>query len=284
MRRFGFTILELLIVLSIIAFIAGVLMPALQAARSQARAVVCGSNIKQILNLLTIYEQRNGVFPHGFDDSSFITVQKENCVGDIMYGDKLGKWWFQSISDIPNAEAANASVFWCPSRCIKDAPPSKRNILCGNYGVNRSICKDACDLSGMIGSEYVGIPLSLTQVSHPPSVVLVVDSGYSLISWEGATNASFLHYERYETDREKSFYVPGIEANKQREEELLPGSTGDAIIGRHRQKTVNAGYADGHARQIKAEELFVREENGVYTNMQTWVPEQPLTTSGRMPR
>lgn len=66
--------------------------------------------------------------------------------------------------------------------------------------------------------------------------------------------------------------MPGIEVNKQRE--LLPYNEDDAIVGRHIWKTVNVGYADNHTERLKAEELFVLEENGIYTNIyQTWVPK-----------
>ena len=267
MRRFGFTIVELLVVLAIVVLITGLLIPLLGAARLQTRTVVCSSNIKQILDLLAVYEQQNGVFPCGFDDSS-IAGRRENYFGDPLYGDKKGKWWFQNIIYIPNTKAGNGSVFWCPSRCIKDPTPPKQNMLCGNYGVNRSICKDAPGQSGTIGSEYVGTPLGSSKILHPESILLVVDSGYSLISWQGATNANV---SCFETPREKSFYIPGVNANEQRK--LLSGNKDDAINGRHMLKTINVGYADNHAKRLRAEELFVREEKGIYANIQTWVPE-----------
>lgn len=47
-RASGFTLVELLIVLSIIALLVGVLMPALAAARNAAHAVQCGSRMRQL--------------------------------------------------------------------------------------------------------------------------------------------------------------------------------------------------------------------------------------------
>lgn len=47
-RRHGFSLIELLVVISIIALLIAVLLPALSAARDAARATVCGTNLKQI--------------------------------------------------------------------------------------------------------------------------------------------------------------------------------------------------------------------------------------------
>lgn len=288
MRQFGFTLVELLVVLTIIAIIMSLLVPAVGTARLQTKAVVCSSNIKQILYSLTIYEQENGTFPNGFDDSMLPSLQlTAGYPGDPSRGDKIGRWWFQCLDSISASVIENNKILWCPSRCIEDPSP-KRNILCGNYGVNRAICKDAGGPSGTIGSPYVGTPLSLSKISNPQNILLIIDSGYSLISWEGATNANIPPCEN--TLRADAFYVPGVSANIQRlssspakqysvikkrpkDYSINELNKDDAVMGRHRQKTINTGYVDGHTKRLKPEELFVREENGIYRNIQAWLPE-----------
>jgi prepilin-type N-terminal cleavage/methylation domain-containing protein len=70
-KRIGFTLVELLVVISIIAILLAVLMPALGKAREQARSVVCKSNTKQWGMMLSMYAgANNGKFMRGFTDNS----------------------------------------------------------------------------------------------------------------------------------------------------------------------------------------------------------------------
>ena len=61
--RFAFTLVELLVVISIIAILAALLMPAIQAAREAARRAQCTSNQRQVALALANYEQTKKAFP-----------------------------------------------------------------------------------------------------------------------------------------------------------------------------------------------------------------------------
>ena len=67
-RRAGFTLIELLVVVAIIALLIAILLPALRAARQQARGVTCLSNTRQLALAWRDYlDENRGFFLQGIN-------------------------------------------------------------------------------------------------------------------------------------------------------------------------------------------------------------------------
>ena len=64
-KRHGFTLVELLVVITIIGILISLLLPAVQAAREAARRTQCGNNVKQICLALLNYDSAVACFPPG---------------------------------------------------------------------------------------------------------------------------------------------------------------------------------------------------------------------------
>ncbi len=87
-RRLGFTLVELLVVISIIALLIGLLLPVLAASREAARNVHCAATQKQLALAFTSYANDFGTLPPGlvsytptYRDWTFIVLEEDYFTG-----------------------------------------------------------------------------------------------------------------------------------------------------------------------------------------------------------
>ena len=235
----GFTLVELLTVIAIISLLMGILIPVIQMAKKQAKAVYCISNLRQIGIALSAYALENKDFiPRALDDVKWIQVF-------ISYlGEKS-----RGIEDYRKVE-----VFQCPSF------PSTGEGSNGYYNKEQTVdyVVNAWNMdnprlsSDGTGGNQQRNPTKLSNIKMPAMRVYMADNEAG--DWRPVIR------DEYDLDNVNNMNYLDVWSTTHlpASEQETTGVNGRRVAAeRHRGKGCNNLFFDGHAEWLHKDENTV---------------------------
>lgn len=267
-RNAGFTLVELLVVIGIIAILISILIPALGRAKQQANAVKCLSNLRQIGQGLVLYNTLN----KGFVIPSYTMT-------GVAGGPDVPLDGWAPIMDrdnlIKGERALYTSVFTCPETLDIEGMAGGQtgddrgkpkgwmdwpNLRLGTQNVATTIPSRGFDKIIRVGywinaDNPIGATAAVT-----PDLFYTASVGYG-----PSSNGLFINYTKTARFRKPSRLIAiadGVYAGRQRDNRI--NVTNSRIGYRHPKDTANTLFADGHVEPISGK-VFPRAAGGTVT-------------------
>jgi prepilin-type N-terminal cleavage/methylation domain-containing protein/prepilin-type processing-associated H-X9-DG protein len=162
--RKGFTLVELLVVIGIIALLISILLPSLNRARETANRVKCGSNLRQIGQAILLYSNENkGAYPRTIYNAgtTALSFHTDGGTGGSVAVDPFKSTspnWVANINDpvmamflLIRTQDITAEVFVCPS---SNDEKDNYGTAAGSNAQNRGSFSDKKNFSYSLANPY----------------------------------------------------------------------------------------------------------------------------------
>ena len=232
-NRTGFTLIEQLVVIAIIALLIGILLPALGKARNAGRALSCLSNMRQMEIAHTMYAIDN--------DEALVRANLSH--GGVTHGDHPA--WFVTLREYYGTELVarsplDQSIHWGPyplGEPIPGAPNEQRRQ--SSYGINNFLDATTVPWGPRFVMPYAGY--RMTDVRSPSSTV-----HFLIMAYEGQfAGADHPHVENW-----LNHPSPAFKAQQQVQINAVSGDAGKP------EAISNWGFLDGHAKAVRFTDLL----------------------------
>lgn len=258
-RTKAFTLVEMLMVISTIALLLAILLPALGSARSQAYGVVCRSNLRQLLLASIGYSNEN--------DGYCVPAASDMWEGAGGYHRWHG---VRDDADEPFDPLRGPLIGYLSSGKVKECPRMVRfkkgdtwsesfEKGCGGYGYNMIYVGSRLWCGGSSFEEIYGQTVRISKISKPDKTLMFTDTAFN----QGGNLIEYSFAEPY-------FW---IRSGKLQKKHPLP-----SIHFRH-DGCANIGWSDGHVNSHqKADCRDSSAYNAAFDNMELgWF--EPLDNS-----
>jgi prepilin-type N-terminal cleavage/methylation domain-containing protein len=144
-RRHGFTVVELLVSISIVAILTAVLLPAVQNARAASRLMTCRNNLRQIGLALYSHHEQYAYFPHLRYRLDLLPFLELTAVKDRFDGRTyvvFGGMSAELFASIPELSDVSVSAYVCPADSLQSTSRGRITSYPMNFGTGYGSQRD----------------------------------------------------------------------------------------------------------------------------------------------